>query len=101
MVSKPQRAVRVAIARVPFLTSASQQIVGRLEGWSSRPKQIDVVPCPHFHAAFVTLYGRTKSSAGIFQACAMLWIIATVRARRRDSSSDAREREPRIVASSA
>lgn len=43
----------------------------------------------------------TPALTGIFHASAILWIIATVNARRRASTSEAREREPRSSASSA
>ena len=35
--------------------------------------------------------GRTRRSAGIFHASPILWIIATVSARRRNRTSEARE----------
>jgi hypothetical protein len=52
-------------------------------------------------AARSSLYGRTRRSAGIFHASPILWIISTVSARRRERTSDAREREPRSSANSA
>jgi len=45
--------------------------------------------------------GRHEEMAGIFQFALIFWIISKASGRRRAKTSDAREREPRISASSA
>src|SRR5262245_41628220 len=52
------------------------------------------------YAAFRNLYGLIRSSGGIFHALWIRSIISVVSARCRDRTSEARERDPRISASS-
>ena len=65
-------------------------------GWSSQPwrarRAAGLRGAELIFACRDNGYGRTRSSAGIFHACEIAWIMGTVRARRRARISDARDR---------